>query len=65
MGAGVVGANPFLRGWSIAQLQNWAEAKMSGKAATPTVIVVPETPASPQLRAYMAEMDRLRSGDHG
>ena len=60
MGAAVVSANPFLRGWSIAQLQNWAERKMSGSAAVPMVTVVPETPASPEIRAFMAEMDRLR-----
>ncbi len=29
MGAAVVGANPFLTGWDIAKLQNWAERKMS------------------------------------
>ena len=60
MGAAVVSANPFLRGWSIAQLQNWAERKMSGSAAVPMVTVVPEMPASPEIRAFMAEMDRLR-----
>ncbi len=29
MGSAVVGANPFLKGWDIAKLQNWAERKMS------------------------------------
>ena len=65
MGAAVVSANPFLRGWSIAQLQNWAERKMSGSAAVPTVTVVPEVPASPEIRAFMAEMDRLRPARKG
>ena len=31
MGAGVVNANPFLTGWDIAKIQNWAERKMSRK----------------------------------
>lgn len=60
MGGAVVSANPFLRGWSIGELQNWAERKMSGPAAAPAFAVVPETPDSPELRAFMAEMDRLR-----
>ena len=65
MGAAVVSANPFLRGWSIAELQNWAERKMTGSASAPAVVVVPETPASPQIRAFMAEMDRLRPAQKG
>ena len=65
MGAAVVSANPFLRGWSIAQLQNWAERKMSGSAAVPVVTVVPEIPTSPEVRAFMAEMDRLRPARKG
>ncbi|RCW87052.1 M23 family metallopeptidase [Paracoccus lutimaris] len=65
MGAAVVSANPFLRGWSIAQLQNWAERKMSGSAAMPAVMVVPETPASPLIRAFMADMDGLRGARKG
>lgn len=65
MGAGVVGANPFLRGWSIGDLQNWAERKMSGGAAIPAIAVVPEVPDSPELRAFMAEIDRLRPPKQG
>lgn len=65
MGAAVVSANPFLRGWSIAQLQNWAERKMSGQAAAPMVTVVPEVATSPEVRAFMAEMDRLRAARRG
>ena len=65
MGAAVVSANPFLRGWSIAELQNWAERKMSGSAAVPVVTVVPEIPTSPETRAFMAEMDRLRPARKG
>ncbi len=64
MGAAVVSANPFLRGWSIAQLQDWAERKMSGGAPVP-VLVVPEIPASAAIRAFMAEMDRLRPDAKG
>ncbi|SFA51961.1 Peptidase family M23 [Paracoccus halophilus] len=64
MGAAVVSANPFLRGWSIGQLQNWAERRMSG-AAAPAMTVVPELPASAELRAFMAEMDRLRPDRKG
>lgn len=66
MGAGVVGANPFLRGWSIGDLQNWAERKMTGGgAAVPAIAVVPEIPTSPELRAFMAEIDRLRPARQG
>ena len=66
MGAGVVGANPFLRGWSIGDLQNWAERKMTGGgAAVPAIAVVPEIPTSPELHAFMAEIDRLRPARQG
>ena len=42
-----------------------AERKMTGSASAPAVVVVPETPASPQIRAFMAEMDRLRPAQKG
>lgn len=63
MGGAVVGANPFLRGWSIGQLQDWADRKMSGKAGAP--VMAAEPPASPEVRAFMAEMDQLRRDSHG
>lgn len=47
MGAGVVNANPFLRGKTIAWLWDWADRKMRGSgsgsgSAPPPVAVVPE-----------------------
>lgn len=50
MGPGVIGANPFLRGKTIAYIKEWAERKMSGKGysapvvadAPPVVIEPPE-----------------------
>ena len=49
MGAGVVTANPFLAGRTIAYVKEWAELKMSrkGGASLPTVAVTP-----PEVLAY-------------
>lgn len=64
MGPQVVSANPFLRGYSIADLRNWADRKMAGAAPTP-VAHVPEPPVSPEITAFVQAMDRLRSGRGG
>ena len=58
MGAQVVAANPFLRGYDIARLRDWADRKMAGGGsgrALPQAV-----PVSPQIREYVAAMDRLR-----
>ena len=50
MGAGVVSANPFLKGRTIAYVKEWAELKMNkkgGGGALPTVAALP-----PEVLAY-------------
>ena len=63
MGAGVVSANPFLRGYSIGDLRNWAERKMSGSSAP--VMVKSAEPLSPEIRAFVTAIDQLRGKDAG
>uniref|UniRef100_UPI0018EF23B8 M23 family metallopeptidase n=1 Tax=Paracoccus binzhouensis TaxID=2796149 RepID=UPI0018EF23B8 len=66
MGPAVVGANPFLRRWSIADLRNWAERRMSGPAGAAALVeTMPERPLTAELRAFVAEMDRLRRKGQG
>lgn len=66
MGGAVVAANPFLRSWTIADLRNWAERRMSGPAgAAPPVETMPARPLTAALRAYVAEMDRMRRAGPG
>ncbi|WP_405402647.1 peptidoglycan DD-metalloendopeptidase family protein [Paracoccus sp. Ld10] len=62
MGAAVVGANPFLRGYTIGDLQHWADRKMTGRA-TAAVPAPVEVPA--RIRAYVAAIDRLRQDRDG
>lgn len=56
MGAGVIKANPFLTGQTIAQLKDWAERKMSrtGSAPLPTVPVLP-----PEVTAFRKVLETL------
>ncbi|RJE87907.1 peptidoglycan DD-metalloendopeptidase family protein [Paracoccus onubensis] len=63
MGAGVVSANPFLRGYSLGDLRNWAERKMSGRSNP--AFIAPEPPLSPEVRAYIAAIDQLRGPEPG
>lgn len=66
MGGAVVSANPFLRSWSIAELRNWAERRMSGPGATaPALDTMPVRPLTAELRAYVTEMDRMRQTGPG
>lgn len=66
MGGAVVSANPFLRSWSIAELRNWAERRMSGPGASaPAPETMPARPLTAELRAYVAEMDRMRQTGPG
>jgi hypothetical protein len=48
LSAGVLGANPFLKGKDIAYLQDWAERKMSGAVPrpSPSTTTVAQTPAT-------------------
>ena len=59
MGSGVVSANPFLKGRTIAYVKEWAELKMNkkfkgGGASAPAVAVVP-----PEVLAYQKAIDAL------
>ena len=58
MGAGVISANPFLTGRTIAYVKEWAELKMNkkggGGAAIPVAALIP-----PEVLAYQAVVKRL------
>ncbi|MGE0282293.1 MAG: peptidoglycan DD-metalloendopeptidase family protein [Rhizobiaceae bacterium] len=66
MGAGVVNANPFLRGRNIAYLQSWAEKKMGRRTSTggvsapsvnqPAVVTREIKQTSPEFERYKAAM---------
>ncbi|MFD1795528.1 peptidoglycan DD-metalloendopeptidase family protein [Paracoccus aurantiacus] len=63
MGQAVIRANPFLRSYRIADLQNWAERKMSGARAVAgdsAPAGVTEAPVSPEVRAFIAAIDQIR-----
>ena len=60
MGNGVVSANPFLRGYTIADLRNWAERKMGGARGDSGLPTVIEVPIPPQLQAVIAALDQIR-----
>ncbi|NHF73848.1 peptidoglycan DD-metalloendopeptidase family protein [Paracoccus xiamenensis] len=64
MGAAVVSANPFLRSYSIADLRNWAERKMSGTRAAGAEssggVIMADAPVSPEVRAFIAAIDQIR-----
>ncbi|MFD1881871.1 peptidoglycan DD-metalloendopeptidase family protein [Paracoccus pacificus] len=60
VGQGVVGANPFLAGYTNAQLVAWAERKMTGSAviaATPAPAA--PAPVSPEVERFVRAMDAL------
>ncbi len=57
MGAGVVGANPFLRNYTIADLKAWAQRKMRGAGGG--VSAPPQPAMSAEVRTYIAAIDRL------
>jgi hypothetical protein len=60
MGSGVVGANPFLTNYTVADLKAWADRKMhgSGSASRPEA-AVPRLTA--EMRAYIEIIDELIS----
>jgi hypothetical protein len=57
MGGSVVGANPFLRNYTIADLKASAPRKMRGAGGG--VSAPPQPAMSAQVRAYIAAIDRL------
>lgn len=61
MGSTVVNANPFLRGYRVADLMSWAEGRMSGRSGAPAMPAPPPIPA--QTRLYMAQVDALMRGN--
>lgn len=52
---GVISANPFLVGMTAADVEAWAERKMSGKRSGPP----PAPPVPPEFRIYQAAVDQL------
>lgn len=53
LSAGVLGANPFLKGKDVAYVQDWAERKMSGAAPKPTQSA--PRPTAPTVSAEFAQ----------
>ena len=64
MGQGVVGANPFLTNYTIADLKAWADRKMGATvAAGATVAVAPPIP--PEVKVYMDIIDTILADARG
>lgn len=61
MGSGVVGANPFLTGWSLADLASWADRKMGRPSLpAPTLDTAPTTIIlSDAIKSYVAAVGGL------
>ena len=66
LSAGVMNANPFLRGWNVQKIQNWAERKMNRKgkklkyvAAAPTVTKRKIRRISKEFVAYRKALQEL------
>ncbi len=61
MGPAVVAANPFLRNYTIADLRNWSDRKMSGQAVAAATSVPAAIPvkAPPEVERYVAMIDGL------
>lgn len=65
MGSGVVNANPFLRGKTIADLTAWSDRKMRGAKAGGGVVITGTGGApvvaviSPEVKAYRAAIDGM------
>lgn len=57
LGAGVIGANPFLAGRDAAWVIDWAERKMSGARGAPQS--APPIIASPEFRIYQAAIQSM------
>lgn len=58
MGASVVGANPFLRGKTIADLRDWADRKMQGRGGGGAA-VVRAAAVPPEIRAFRDAIDEV------
>ncbi|MDO5642819.1 MAG: M23 family metallopeptidase [Paracoccus sp. (in: a-proteobacteria)] len=61
MGNAVVSANPFLRGYTIADLRNWADRKMGGMRGDSGLPAMVELPIPPQVQAAITALDQIRN----
>ncbi len=59
MGQGVVSANPFLANYTVADLKNWAERKMSGHANAGSSAPVVAAPVPEAVKVYMQIVDQM------
>ncbi len=55
LGAGVISANPFLKGQTVGFVKSWAESKMTGRAPMRVAVVPPEVRAYEQLISGLLE----------
>lgn len=60
MGAGVVNANPFLKGKTVAWMTNWSDRKMNRVGKGNTAVAVTNAPAAPAVTP--AEVKRYKEG---
>lgn len=63
MGAGVVGANPFLTNYTIADLKAWADRKMGTAPAAGSVAVA--APIPPEVKVYMDVVNEILAEARG
>ncbi len=64
MGSGVVGANPFLTNYTIADLKAWADRKM-GTPVTAGTTAVAAAPIPPEVKVYMDVVDVILADARG
>ncbi|MFM2388921.1 MAG: hypothetical protein RLZZ437_476 [Pseudomonadota bacterium] len=63
MGQSVVGANPFLTNYTIADLKAWADRKMGSAPAAPSAPVA--APIPPEVKVYMDIVDQIMAEARG
>jgi murein DD-endopeptidase MepM/ murein hydrolase activator NlpD len=59
MGQGVVGANPFLTNYTVADLKAWADRKMGGVSGVPIPVVAAAAPIPEAVKVYMQIVDQI------
>ena len=61
MGTQVVRANPFLDGWTVAEMIAWSDRKMEGTGSTSTLAqnTAPAGPPPPEVQRYKDAIDAL------
>jgi murein DD-endopeptidase MepM/ murein hydrolase activator NlpD len=64
MGQGVVGANPFLTNYTIADLKAWADRKM-GVTVTGGATATAAAPIPPEVKVYMDIIDQILADARG